>query len=505
MTYRSAPAQLSRAALVALVCFLGTSREAWARQDVREAIVKIYTIRNVPDYYNPWSMRGPQGSTGSGCVIKGRKILTNAHIVSDQTFIQVRRYGESKRYQARVLEVSHAADLALLAVEDESFFEGVEPLDLGELPTSQQEVLVYGFPLGGDTLSITKGVISRVEHQTYSHSGVSFLAVQIDAAVNPGNSGGPALVGDRIVGVTMQGISQADNIGYIIPAPIIQHVLDDLADGRYDGFPSMGVVLQNMESPTLKKKYDMPEKTTGMLIVNVLPGAPADGQLMAGDVLLSVEDQPVADDGTIEFSPKERTSVSHLVQKKQLGESLSASVLRDGKTLPLSLLLNRPLEKDRLIPLDQYDVLPAYYIYGGVVFCPLTVNLLKAWGPNWYETAPKELVALLGANFPTPEQDEVVIVLKVLAADVNEGYHGMANWVVSQVDGEPIRNLKDLVGKVESGTGQFVVFENKLGNQVVLDREQVAEKKASLLATYRIPADRSVDLITATQPEQTAP
>ena len=224
---------------------------AFARADetdsaVKAAIVKIYTIHDVPDYYNPWSMKGPFGSTGSGCVIKGRKILTNAHVVSDKTFIQVRRYGDAKKYEARVLSVSHAADLALLTVNDPAFFEGVTPLDFGDLPRTREEILVYGFPLGGDTLSTTKGVVSRIEHQTYTHSSDSFLAVQIDAALNPGNSGGPAINDGKIVGVAMQVISQASNIGYIVPVPIINHFLRDLEDGRYNGFPSIGVVMQGM-------------------------------------------------------------------------------------------------------------------------------------------------------------------------------------------------------------------------------------------------------------------
>ena len=145
---------------VALIATVSSAAPA-SIQDVEGAIVKIYTIHDMPDYYNPWSMHGPFGSTGSGCIIKGNRILTNGHVVSDETFVQVRRYGDAKRYTARVLNVSHAADLALLTVDDPDFFKDVKPLDFGELPTSQQEVAVYGFPLGGDTLSTTKGVISR--------------------------------------------------------------------------------------------------------------------------------------------------------------------------------------------------------------------------------------------------------------------------------------------------------------------------------------------------------
>lgn len=468
---------------------------AAADADVKGAIVKIYTYHDVPDYQNPWSRRGTFASTGSGCIIKGKRILTNAHVVSDETFIQVRRYGDPKRYPARVLSVSHAADVALLTVDDPEFFGDATPLEVGDLPRAQQEVLVYGFPLGGDTLSITKGVVSRVEHQTYAHSSCNFLAVQIDAAINPGNSGGPALVSNRVVGVAMQGISQADNIGYIVPAPILEHFLADLDDGHYDGFPSLGIVMQGMENRDLKKKYGLGEKETGMLVVKIARGSAAEGVLQEGDVLLSVEGHPIADDGTAEFRGKERTSVSYYIQAHQLGDPLTAEILRDGRRQGVTVQLARPLEDDRLIPMEQYDVLPRYYVYGGAVFCPVTVNLLKSWGPNWYDTAPEELVALLGFNYRADERDEVVLVLKVLAAEANQGYQDISTWVVTEVNGTKVTSLKQLVDLVEQGDGSpFVKFVNKQGQQIVLARERVKQNQAKILETYRIPEDRSPDL-----------
>jgi S1-C subfamily serine protease len=462
--------------------------------ETKDAIVKIFTYHEVPDYQDPWNMRGTFASSGSGCIIKGRKILTNAHVVSDQRFIQVRRYGQAKRFPARVVSISHAADVALLTVDDAEFFEGAGTLEFGELPKTQQEILVYGFPLGGDTLSTTKGVVSRIEHQTYAHSSCSFLACQIDAAINPGNSGGPAVISNRIVGVAMQGISQAENIGYIVPVPIIQHFLKDLEDGRYDGFPSLGVVMQGMENVDLKRRYGMEPKETGMLVVRTVRGSPAEGVLRVGDVLMSVDGHPVADDGTVEFRGRERTGVSYFVQAHQVGDPLPLEVLRDGQRKSLNVMLNRSLEKDWLIPNEQYDVLPRYFIYGGLVFCPLTLDLLKSWGPNWFDQAPEELVAMMQFNFVTDERDEVVLLLKVLASDLSQGYQDMSNWVVTEVDGQKIRNLRELIGRVEgSSTNAYVTFANKWGHQIVLDREKVRAAQERVLTTYRVSSDRSPD------------
>ncbi|MBU1693789.1 MAG: trypsin-like peptidase domain-containing protein [Verrucomicrobia bacterium] len=481
--------------VLALVLAASPARAARPAGDVRDSIVKIYTVFNTPDYFNPWSMRGPKNSTGSGCVIRGRRILTNAHVVEDQTFIQVRRNGDAKRYLARVVSVAHDADLALLTVDDPAFFEGVEPLEFGKLPQTQQEVLVYGFPMGGDTLSITKGVVSRIEHQNYSHSSCNLLAVQIDAAINPGNSGGPAIVDGKIVGVAMMGIARADNIGYLAPVPVIQHMLTDMEDGQRDGIPSLGLMLEDMENPGLRKKYRLPEDRTGVLIVRIAHGAPAEDLLHEEDVLLTVDGHEVANDGTVEFRPRERTSVSYFIQQHQVGETVNLEILRDGEILPVQARLTGRLERDWLVPMEQYDILPTYYIYGGIVFSPLTVNLLQSWGGNWYEKAPKDLVAHLGFNMVTPEQDEVVLALRVLAADVNEGYHTVTSWTVEKVNGQKVRNLRHLIELIENaGDDPFIVLENEWGQKLVLDREMAGRTGPQILQTYRIPKDRSPDL-----------
>jgi S1-C subfamily serine protease len=460
-------------------------------EDPATAIVKIYTYHDVPDYQNPWSRRGTYATTGSGCIIAGKKILSNAHVVSDCTFVQVRRHGQARRYPARILSVSHAADVALLTVDDPEFFEGVEPLEFGVLPYVQQEVLAYGFPFGGDSLSVTRGVVSRVEHQVYAHSSCRFLAVQIDAAINPGNSGGPALISNRIVGVIMQGISQADNIGYMVPVPIIQHFLEDIEDGHYDGFPSLGVVMQSAENPDLKKRYRLNPRDTGMLVTRIVRGSPAEGVILPGDILMTVEGRAVADDGTVEFRPRERTSVSYYIQEKQVGEPLAVEVWRDVKRTPLTVKLNRSLENDWLVPLEQYDVLPRYFVYGGFVFCPVTINLLKSWGSDWYNQAPKEWVALLNNNYRVDDRDEVVAVLKVLAARVNQGYQDISGWPVNTVNGVRVRNLRHLVELIEAETDSpFVTLENDRGQVIILDRNNVKQTQAEILETYRIPSDR---------------
>ena len=149
-------------------------------------------------------------------------------------------------------------------------------MDFGTLPETLQEVMVYGFPTGGDALSITKGIFSRIVYEEYSHSSLSFIAGQIDAAINAGNSGGPVIVDNKIVGIVMQALKSDDteNIGYMIPTPVIEHFLKDIEDGSYNNFPVLGLDTQKMESPSMKRKYGIGDKQTGVLVVHVYWNSP---------------------------------------------------------------------------------------------------------------------------------------------------------------------------------------------------------------------------------------
>lgn len=468
--------------------------EVFADQQIREAVVKVYAVYDSPNYYNPWSMTGPRTKTGSGVVIRGNLILTNAHVVSDVTFLQVRRYGDTQRYQAYIEAVLHQADLALLRVEDPRFFEGVQTLELGELPESHQEVAVYGFPVGGDTLSITKGVVSRIEHQPYVHSSSYLLAGQIDAAINPGSSGGPVIVDGRIAGVVMQAIPQAQNIGYMVPVPIIEHFLENVETGKIRGFPTLGVTLQKMENEDLRSYYKMLPEQTGVLVTSVIPGSPIDGIIKIGDVILVLDNYSIANDGTVEFRSNERTWLSYVVHKRQIGEKIPASVLRDGEVLSFDIVLYSSMDDHRLVPMEEYDTMPTYYIYGGFVFSPLSKNLLKIWGDNWMSVAPNELISIYQNNVPEVEGEQVVLISRVLAAEINDGYQDISFWIVKSVNGQKIRSMQELVSVIEAHTGTYTILENEKKQQIILNNERARAEHEKILSIYRISQDRSDDL-----------
>jgi S1-C subfamily serine protease len=461
---------------------------------IRDAVVKVYTTRQPPSYTEPWSRGSTESLTGSGCLIAGRRILTAAHVVSEATFVAVRRNGDAEKHEARVVHVSHDADLALLEVDDAELWEGAGPLALGPLPPLQREVIVYGFPEGGDTLSVTRGVISRIEHQYYLHGGRDLLAGQIDAAINPGNSGGPVTHEGALVGVAMQTVADADNIGYMVPAPVIRHFLDDVADGRYDGYPSLGIDWQPLENRDLRQLYQVPPGKGGVLVTRVMPDSASSGVLRRGDVLLSLAGQPIGADGTVELRPRERTNLAQLVDSRQVGESLRAEVLRAGEPLSLELRLGASGASLSVVGPARHDRPPSYFVFAGLVFCPLTLGYLESWGEDWAVEAPAHLLAEMERPASLPGE-EVVVLVKVLAAPVSDGYHEVAEEIVSSVDGVRPRSLAHLVELVEGGDAAYLrIGYRDDAREIVMRRDRARAATRGVLASYGIPADRSSDL-----------
>ena len=222
-----------------------------------DAVVKVFCTHTEPNYSLPWQRKRQNASTSSGFIIDGRRVLTNAHSVEHHTQVKLKKRGDDKKYVARVLAIGVECDLALLTADDPSFFDGVAPVRFGRLPGLQDSVTVVGYPIGGVAISVTPGVVSRIEVTAYSHGSSELLGLQIDAAINAGNSGGPAFnARGECVGVAFQSLKHddAENIGYVIPSPVIVHFLQDYArNGRYTGFPTLGLEWQKLENPDMRE------------------------------------------------------------------------------------------------------------------------------------------------------------------------------------------------------------------------------------------------------------
>jgi S1-C subfamily serine protease len=459
------------------------------------AVVRVYVTTQRPDYAMPWQMLPPDYGSGSGFVIAGRRILTNAHVVSDARFIEVQRDGDPRRYPARVTFTGHDCDLAILEPMDPAFFAGVRPMRMAsQLPALNEEVTVLGFPLGGSRISVTRGVVSRIDYSVYSHSGVDqHLVLQVDAAINPGNSGGPILLGDRVVALAFQGLAGAENIGYGIPLPVLEHFLADVEDGTYNGYPELGVAFLPIRNPALRADLALPEPERGVAVTYVDPYGSGAGILRDRDVLLAVDGHPIADDGTVQLNGG-RVNFSELMERKQWGEEVRFDIWRDRALLHCAIPLTNPV--DPFLYRNVYGEQPRYLVRAGLVFCPLSREVLDS-----LDEVPGNNAELLDylSDYAKLDGyhrrlDEFVVLIRRLPHPVNAYADAFVLGVVTRANGRPVRSLADLASAWDAPAGRYHVlrFEGMDGD-LVLDVAGTARTAAEIAREYALPVDTRLE------------
>lgn len=463
-----------------------------------DAVVKVFCVHTDPNFSLPWQRKRQYSSSSSGFVIGGRRVLTNAHSVEHYTQVKLKKRGSDTKFVATVLAIGTECDIAMLTVDDDEFWEGVSPVEFGDLPALQDAVTVVGYPIGGDTISVTSGVVSRIEILSYVHGSTELLGLQIDAAINSGNSGGPAF-NDKgtCVGIAFQSLKHddAENIGYVIPTPVIRHFIRDYEkNGGYTGFPILGVEWQKMENPDLRLSVGMKFNQKGVRIRRIDPTAPEFKVLRPSDIILSFDGVDIANDGTVPFRHGERIGFSYLVSQKYTGDNAAIKVLRNSETLKFDIKL---ASHRRLIPAHNKGKPPSYYIIAGFVFTTVSVPYLRSeYGKDYDLEAPVKLLDKLLYEMPQSPDEQIVVVSQVLVADINIGYEDIVNTQVLAFNGQPVKNLKSLANMVENCDAEFLKFDLEYQQIVVLQTKTAKAATVDILATHCIPSAMSDDLKT---------
>ena len=432
----------------------------------------------------------PHFASGTGFLIDGDRIMTNAHVVAWTKRLLVRRYHDPTPYFAKVEFVAQDIDLAVLKVEDPNFYKGMKPLEFGPLPKVRSPVLTYGFPAGGDQISYTRGVVSRIDVESYVHIGNrAFLAVQTDAAINPGNSGGPVIQDDKVVGVAFEGQPSLQSTGYFIPTVIIHHFLDDIKDGTYDGEPEAGLRLTSLQNPAFRQMLKLPEDSKeGVRVDSMLDIPTTQAVIKPDDVIMQVGDFPVDDDGTITYEGN-TVGVSVAFDLAQNNDTIALKIWRDGKMIDVPLPVK--VYTDDAAQGNQYDVLPRYYIYGGLVFTTLSLDYLKTFGHDWTDSAGRELIYELAYRHqedPEHWRPEPVVLASILDHPVNANFSTRGQTMVDTINGVRIDRLSDVPKAFAAGTGPDAIIEFLPDHHFEVIRKDDAEKaNPDILETYAVP------------------
>jgi len=470
-----------------------------------DSVVKAWCVHSTPNFSLPWQRRKQFRSSGSGFCIQNNKdrriILTNAHCIEWHAQVKVQRRGSDTKYLAKVMAVGWECDLAVLTIDDAEFWDGIQVVQLSKkVPHLEEPVLCVGFPVGGDTISVTSGVVSRVEVMTYAQTCAELLGVQIDAAINSGNSGGPAFNGSgECLGVAFQSLNadKAENIGYVIPTVVVMHFLNDLLKHqKYTGFPELGVETQTMENAHLREAFGMEPKQKGILVSRIAPTCAAAAVLRESDVLLSFDGESIANDGTTSFRKHERVAFSWLVAQKFYGEPAKMTVLRDKKVVDLEIEDFHP--EASLLPVHLFNEPhqgPSYLIVAGLVFTTLSIPFLRSeFGEEWDCDAPVEFVHRVLNQRAQFKGERLVVLTQVLAHDLTVGYEDLENILVQSLNGVTVRNLKHLSELIDSYNDDVLRFGLQNNLVLILKTEDAKKATKEVLAQHSIPAAASPDL-----------
>jgi S1-C subfamily serine protease len=451
---------------------------------IQNSLVRITATELEPDYKAPWNSGEIQRGIGAGFLISGSRILTNAHVVSNSRYLSVEREGDPNQYPASVLFVAHDCDLAIIQVASPDFAKNMVPLTFGGIPELESTVSAYGYPLGGQRMSVTTGIVSRIDFQTYTHSSIDqHLAIQISAQINPGNSGGPVMQNGKVVGVAFQGYSGdvAQGVAYMIPTPVIKRFLKDIEDNRYDRYVDLGITYSKLQNPAERRFLGLKDDDRGVLVNTVIAAGASGKILQSGDVLLSIDDHPIASDAFVELEGT-RVEMPEVVERKFKGDTVKLDLIRNKQPLSVTITLE-PLWPN-LFQGHSYDAQPRYIVFGGLLFQPLSLDLLQAYQPqdlrlrHYFDFFISEQIYL--------EHPELIVLTNILPDPINTYLSPYRAGIVDEVNGKKIRTLDELSKAFAETPEQFVVRMIGDGPPLVLNRKEVEAARERIKTRYNV-------------------
>lgn len=488
--------------------------------DYENAVVKIFTHQASPNYNQPWTSHNTSEFTGSGFAFKWQKknvIMTNAHVVLDGQFIQVKSASRDIKYEAKVLVIGFDLDLALLTVEDEKFWENTSFLQLSDQhPKQEMPIKAIGYPIGGNEICFTSGVISRLEMTSSATSQCVFLTAHFDAKGTNGNSGGPILFENKVIGVIHQYGTQQINgstvpgLTHMVPSFFINHFLEDIIENpdfeientdqeksdfgieltdqeKSDleiktlepykktpyivrGLTNMEFHCQPMESPYLRKHFQMKDDMSGILLES--RDSSATKLIEPYDVLLKIDGCVVSNNRMINY-PGVETPVNfrHPLTLHHVGEKVALTILRKGVERNIEIPVTR---EQTLLSESKFKNNAADYIYcNGLILQAVT---------NKSYTGP---LASVLAEKVTPNKQEVVFIRTKLADTTTQGYPFFENYIITEINGVHPRNLWDVRNAFTYHQGENHFIKVHDGNVMVLPRFTKVKDK-NLASRYGI-------------------
>lgn len=467
-----------------------TRQEGWRpiQEQVTDTVVQIYAQFAELDIRQPYKTPSQYQATGSGFFINEEgDLITNAHMVvhANNVLIQVPSLGK-QLLDCTVLSIAPERDLALLRISPEgrkllAKERGKFPyLKMGDSDQVRRadEVMALGYPLGQNSLKSTTGVISGRESNL----------IQMSAAINPGSSGGPLLnLNGEVVGINTAGITEAQNVGYIIPINELKTILPDMRKGKILHKPFLGIIFNNANEAAAEFLGN--PQPGGCYIVEVLKNSALyTAGVQRGDMIYEFNGHRVDMFGEMNVPwSEDKITITDYLGRLSIGDKIHLVVYRKGDRKEIDVTLNQSqLPAIRKVYPAYEDI--DYEVVGGMVIMQLTINHIAAMANK----APG-----LAAFAELKNQEEPVLVISHI---FQTSYAARARIfaegsTINEVNGEKVTNLYELRNaldkSIETGYLTLRVSDNiaRISDNMfaVLPFERVLSEERQLSGDYKYP------------------
>lgn len=455
-----------------------------------DSVVRLFVTKREVDQTSPWQYEEVRQSTFHGVVVDSGAILTTAYAVENAVEMDMLRFGESRKFDLSVRFVDYEINLALLVPEDPAALKNLRPVTFTDEVGLDSAVTVLKARDNNQLISVAAtlqevGIYSSV---TSEYSFATYLLKTQQSALGWSE---PLVRGNALVGL---GSGQDSQYLHAIPGSLINQFLRDVKSGDYKGFPSVGIELDRLTSPEMRRMLGADGTKNGIRIANVQKGTNFSDLLAKDDVLLAIDGTPVNENGYYLHPLWGKVHLKYLLNRKRAGDKIRLEILRQGERKTVEASLTRFDSNSTRILSYRSEPSEPHVIFGGVVLRELSVPFLKQWGKDWRDTAPYQMLYeyhFANDFVPEPEKDRIVILSRVLADEFNRGYADLKNAIVRSVNGLPVRSLADVTAALRTPVGrggrQFarIVLAYEDG-EIVLSYDGLAEAHARIAATYNI-------------------
>jgi S1-C subfamily serine protease len=464
-----------------------------APSDVTRSVARINSTQQSWNTWQPWEKNSPRKRRALAAIVGPQRVLTTSELVSDATYLELESTDGTRFARAKVIAVDYEANLALLGPTSEkegnAFFEETIPFKVTPSPKIGGALSILQVEDNGLALETT-GILQSVEVSANLLPGHSFLTYLVKASMQSAASSYslPVLCNGMLAGV-LTSYDSKDQLCDVTSTDIVARFLDEAASGTYKGFPSLGVSIARTEDSSFRQWLKLTDDQGGLFIETVRKGGAADlAGVKNGDVLLAVDGQAIDRRGYYEHPHYGSLSWGHLIRgSRSIGDSVTLSLLRDGKPLDFKATLSRKEEGNLLVPDHIFDRPPNYLLKGGLVFQELSLPILEAFGDEWRSSAPLNLLD----TYQNPEKyqetmDRVVFLSGVIPTPATVGYERLRNLIVTKVNGKEIKNIKNLINAFENGAAGLHSIEFAEENLTVYLDEAVTTNVDSQLLQHGI-------------------